>query len=451
MDIAVDDHASDVLTAAAALAIVRPDARPPTDAPTAARAPAPRPPAASHRSRWAWSSVGIVTGLALLWFVVRPWLLGPIVIGVPVIRADLVQALVASGHVATRFRSAIGTQIVGIVTRIPVAEGETVRTGDTLIILDAGEARALALQALGQAEQARAQARQLRELTLPAAVQTLAQAQATLLNVTQTYDRNLTAQGFDSPAALDLAQKNLDVARAAVRAAELTVFTNRPGGSNATVVQTQLVQANANLLAARMRVGYRAILAPRAGVLISRNIEVGDVAQPGVPLMLLSPSGEMDVVVQVDEKNLSLIRVGQHALASADAFATQSFPADVIFINPGIDMLRASVEVQLRVPSPPTYLKQDMTVSVDLEVARRPHTLVVESADIHDLGTDAPWVLVARDGNARRTRVTVGLVSAGKAEILSGVQAGEMLVPQSAGPIRDGRRVRLRTAEPATP
>ena len=58
---------------------------------------------------------------------------------------------------------------------------------------------------------------------------------------------------------------------------------------------------------------------------------------------------------------------------------------------------------------------------------------------------------IARDGNARRTRVTVGLVSAGKAEILSGVQAGEMLVPQSAGPIRDGRRVRLRTAEPATP
>jgi HlyD family secretion protein len=453
MEIAVDDRATDALTTPPPAVPERMAVAVPPVAAAAAResGPVAPPSAPTHRWRWIWSSVGLIAALALLWFVVRPWLFGPVVIGAPVVRADLVQTLVASGHVATRFRSAIATQIAGIVTRIPVVEGQTVRAGDTLIVLDATETRALALQALGQAQQATAQARQLRELTLPAAEQTLAQAQATLLNVTQTFNRNLAPQGYDSPASRDEAQKNLDVARAAVRAAELTVFTNRPGGSNAVVVQTQLAQANANLVAARTRVAYRAILAPRSGVLISRNIEVGDVAQPGVALMLLSPSGEMDVVVQVDEKNLNLIRVGQHALVSADAFATQSFPADVIFVNPGIDLLRASVEVQLRVPSPPSYLKQDMTVSVDIEVARRPAALVVQSADIHDIGTPAPWVLVARDSHARRQAVTVGLVSAGKAEIVSGVHAGDALVPRSAGAVTDGHRIRLHADAAASP
>jgi HlyD family secretion protein len=370
------------------------------------------------------------------------------VVAIPIVRTDLVQTLVASGHIETPFRVSIGSQITGVVTRIPVTEGQAVRQGDTLLLLDATEARALDVQANGQLAQAAARMRQLRELSLPSAVQALAEAKATLLSMQQAVDRNLAVAGFDTPASRDAAQANVDVARTHVRTAELQVATNGVGGSDYRVAETQFSQARANLDAARSRTGYRVVTAPRAGVLISRDVEVGDVVQPGKELMLLSPAGDVDIVVQIDERNLGLIAVGQSALASADAYAKQSFPATVVFINPAVDVLRASVEVKLRVPAPPTYLRQDMTMSVDIEAKRHAQTLVVETSDVHDAATSHPWLMLARSGRARRQAVTLGIVSGGSAEILSGASAGDLVVPASASAATDGHRIRVSVRPP---
>jgi HlyD family secretion protein len=170
---------------------------------------------------------------------------------------------------------------------------------------------------------------------------------------------------------------------------------------------------------------------------------VGNVVQPGKELMRLSPAGEMQITIQIDEKNLGLIALKQSALISADAFSKDRFPATVIFINPAVDLQRASVEVKLIVASPPPYLRQDMTVSVDIEVARRPRAIIVPVADLHDLNSSKPWLLKVEDGHARRQQVTVGVVSAGKAEILSGLEDGSVVVPVAAN-VKDGQRIRLR-------
>lgn len=384
--------------------------------------------------------------LALAWFVGRPYLLGPLVTVTPVVRADLVQTLVASGHVETPFRVSVSSQVTGVVTRVPVAEGQRVRAGDTLLLLDAREARALAGQAEGQLAEAEVRLRQLREVTLPSARQALAEATATLRNEQQRYDRNLAALGFDSPASRDAALANLEVARARVKAAELQVAASRPGGSDYVMAETQRAQARANLEAVRTRTGYLVVTAPRAGLLIARSVEAGDVVQPGTELMVLSPVGDVDIVVRIDERNLGLIAVGQTAIASSDAYPSETFPARVHFINPAVDRVRASVEVKLRVPTPPAHLRQDMTVTVDIEAARRPQTLIIPTADIRELGTPNAWVLIATDGRARRRPVRVGLVSAGKAQILSGVAEGDLIVPRAASSVQDGQRLRVRPA-----
>jgi HlyD family secretion protein len=167
--------------------------------------------------------------------------------------------------------------------------------------------------------------------------------------------------------------------------------------------------------------------------------------QPSNVLMKLSPSGETQLIVDADEKNLGMLRLGQHALVSADAFASENFPADVVYINPGVDFNTATVEVKLTVPSPPPYLVQDMTISVDIEVARRDHTLVLPAADIHDAQSNTPWVLVAESGRARRRQVKLGLVDIGKVEILDGLRASELVVPTTAA-VGDGDRLRPRSA-----
>jgi HlyD family secretion protein len=324
-----------------------------------------------------------------------------------------------------------------------VQEGQQVTTGQPLIAIEASELKAAAVAAQGAVAQAEARLRQLRELTLPAARQTLAQAQATLLNAQQTYDRTLALakNGFATRASVDDAQKNLDVARTQVRAAELQVFTNSPDGSDYVMAETQLNQAKANLDTVRSRLAYATIAAPRGGVLISRNVERGTVVQPGKVLMVLAPAGDAQLVLQIDEKNLGLIAIGQKALASADAFPDKSFQAVVTYINPGIDITRASVEVKLTVPEPPAYLRQDMTVSVGVEVGRRNDTLILPLRDIYDALTGSPWAMIVKDHRAHKQPIRLGLRASTHVEILEGATEGDLAVPVTAG-VRTGQRIR---------
>jgi HlyD family secretion protein len=164
--------------------------------------------------------------------------------------------------------------------------------------------------------------------------------------------------------------------------------------------------------------------------------------------MVLAPAGETQVVVQIDEKNLAQLRLGQQALASADAFPKERFAAELVYINPGIDALRGSVEVKLRVANPPDYLRQDMTVSVDIEVARRRAAVVIPADAVHDAGGAQPWVLAVDGWRAQRRPVKLGLKGDGRVEVLEGVAPGDRVIPVALAAVKSGQRVRA-VAAPA--
>ena len=150
----------------------------------------------------------------------------------------------------------------------------------------------------------------------------------------------------------------------------------------------------------------------------------------------------MQLVLQIDEKNLKWLHAGQNALASADAFAEQKFAAQVAFINPAVDPQRGAIEVRLDVTDAVVQLRQDMTVSVDIEVARKPQALHIPLAALHDANQTAPWVLLLRDGRALRHAVVPGLQAQGREEIVSGLQAGDRLVPVAQSAVHEGDRIR---------
>ncbi|HEX9674240.1 MAG TPA: HlyD family efflux transporter periplasmic adaptor subunit, partial [Burkholderiales bacterium] len=272
----------------------------------------------SPRRRWIKRGLLIALALGVAGFLLRNLILGKPVETHQAVRSDLVQTVVASGRIITPQRAAVGAVITGRVARIPVEEGQSVKRGDVLIVLDDEDERASVAQASGAVAQAEARLRQLREVSLPAAEQALIQAQANLTQARQQHDRarELKAKGFVSQAALDDAQRNLDVAESQLRAAKLQVATNRPSGSDFALAQTALAQARATLGVAQAKLDQTVILAPVDGTLISRNVEPGNVVQSGKELMALAPEGETQVVVQIDEKNLAQLRIGQHALAS---------------------------------------------------------------------------------------------------------------------------------------
>lgn len=415
------------------------------------------PPASGRSSRLrrlggaAWSRKWLIS-LVVLVLAVGAWRGPALVRGTAVTvdrvgRAALVETVVATGNVASPFRVAIASQITGTVNEVNVDEGQKVAKGQTLVTLDTRELKGDVAQAEGAVAQAEAHMRQLGELTLPTARETLAQGRATLLNARQTLGRTATlaGQGYATRAALDAAQKDADVARTEVRMAESQVFTASPGGSDFVTGETMLAQARAALATATSRLDYATITAPRAGVLITRNVERGTVVQAGTMLIVLAPDGQTQLLLAIDERNLGKLALAEKALASADAYPDKKFSAVVSYINPSVDITRASVEVKLDVADPPAYLVQDMTVSVDIEVARNETALVLPVGSVHDALSTAPWVMGVRDGRAYKQPVHLGLQGNTRVEILDGMADGAVAIPVAAV-ILIGQRVRPITA-----
>jgi len=349
---------------------------------SAAPPAAPRPAwpirLAAH-SRWVLLAIPfLVLGAVFL----PGLLLGPVIIPVPVARGTLLRSVVATGRVTTPYRVAIGSQVTGTVAEIPVREGQEVARGQVLIRLEASELQADSAQAQSAVTQAETQLRHLNDVTLPVAIRTLAQAEATLLNAQRQFARSeqLQVSGFATRAALDEVRVARDVAAAQMEAARIQLAGNRPGGTDEVLAQSVLTQARASLRAAQSRLQYATIAAPVAGTLIARSVERGDVVQANTPLMTLSPAAAPQLVVQIDERNLGLIALGQAALASADAYPQARFAARVAYINPSVDPQRAAVEVKLDVTEPPATLREDMTVSVDITVAERAGVLTLPAS-----------------------------------------------------------------------
>ena len=374
-----------------------------------------------------------------------PWLVyGPEVTVVHVRQADLVQSLVASGRVMSPHRMDIGVQVTAQVAAVPVAEGEQVKAGQVLMVLVSNESRAALNQALHAQAQAQIRWQQMSQLQTPVAEEVRRQAQLNVANAKHNVERNalLFDQGFVSIAGKEDAERGLQLAESQLQTAQHQLLSVQAGGTERAAAQATWLTAQAAAQSAQARLAYTRVTAPAAGVLIARNVEPGDVVQAGKALMVLSPHGAVQIVLQIDEKNLRYLRLNQKALASADAFPDQRFDAVMAFINPSVDPLRGSVEVKLNVIHPPEYLRQDMTVSVDMEIDRRQQALLIPMTAVHGLSSMHPWVHVVRNGRVVAQALVLGLSSAGVVQILSGLQQGEQVVSPANPNLAAQARVR---------
>lgn len=391
-----------------------------------------------HGVKLLWALLAMSLGLAL-W----RWWMGPQVQTESVQRRDVLQTVVATGRVETPHRVDVGAQITGTVARVPVTEGQRVQAGDVLVELVRAELDSAKRQAELAVAQAQGKLRQLQELQAPVQQQALRQAQASLDTARGSWQRNLALfeQGFIGQAALDESRKALALADAQVLSAQKQLASTQAGGAEHALAMGAVAEAQANAEVLRAKARYAVIRAPVDGQLIGRNVEVGDVVQAGKVLMTLSPDGATQLVVQIDEKNLRLIAQAQPAWASADAYPQHKFKAQVAFINPGVNAQTGAVEVKLDVPEPGPYLKQDMTVSVDMEVARKPQALALPVAHVNEINGAAPWVWVLDAGHAVHRPVKLGLRGGAWVEVLDGLREGDvvMALPNA---LRPGQRVR---------
>lgn len=375
------------------------------------------------------------------------WWRGVAVDAVTLHSAPLVRTLQFSARVATLSRVEIGSTVTGRVAQVLVDEGAQVHRGDVLVQLEADEQRAALAQAVAAEQQAQARVAGLRSSGRSAAQAALAQAEATLVAARQSFARaqQLVAEGFYSAAQLDEARRALGVAQAQQGSARAQVQANADAGTEVVQAQAQVALARAATAAAQARLAQLALLAPTDARVLLRAVEPGQIVQPGKALLSLALAGPTQLVAQVDERFLDQLQPDQSATVVADAFPAQRFAARVLSIAPAVDAQRGAIEVKLVLEgAAPAYLREDMTLSVEVETARRDSALVLPLALLRAQDT----VLVLQDGRAQLRSVRLGLRTLDAAEVLDGLAAGEVVLQGSA--LQPGQRVRARLMAAAT-
>jgi HlyD family secretion protein len=370
--------------------------------------------------------------------------------------APLVSTLQLSARVAAPNRVELGSTITGRVRSVAVRAGDSVSAGQPLLALEADELGAVLDQAVAAERSTEARLQGLRSSGRAALQAGVAQAEAQLVAARADLARQqaLVAQGFVSPARLDEARRALGVAEAQRdSAAAQRQAGDEAGGADIAQAAALLAQARAATQAARRRLDQATLRSPAAGRVISREAEPGQIVQPGRVLLTLAPAGDTELVAALDERYLGRLRAGQPARVRADAYPQRVFSATVRQIAPLVDAQRGSVEIRLLpVPPVPDFLREDMTLSVEVETGRRDRALVLPLAalrgDPADEDRSTVWV-VAADGRLAVRSVTLGLRTLREAELLQGLEAGEAVVVL-AGDARPGDKVRVRPAQAGT-
>lgn len=212
----------------------------------------------------------------------------------------------------------IASTVGGRLVRLTVAEGDTVRAGDTLAVLDRGEVAAQLAAQAAEAERAQTQARDLQQGARPAelmiARETLRAAEAELELARATFDRTdkLAKGGVAAPAELDRARTGLHAAEARAAAAREQVRLQEEGFRRAQVLAARqgATAARAQLAGAQSRADELLLTAPRAGVVLLVNFEAGELVPANSPLLTMGNPDSLWMRVYVAAPALTRVRLG---------------------------------------------------------------------------------------------------------------------------------------------
>ncbi|MBK8568666.1 MAG: efflux RND transporter periplasmic adaptor subunit [Nitrosomonadales bacterium] len=367
---------------------------------------------------------------ALAWGLVQK-MRGPALVGYEVTAQPLVQTVVATGRVAAVSRAQVGSPVTGVIVERRVKEGDVVQPGDVLALLRADDLEA----AVREAEVALAQ---LQQSTRPQAQAALREAEARLAQAIREAQRSraLFQRQAVARETMERAIQAETIARTAAEQARLTARSLVAGNPNEAAARARVASAKAQLAKTTIRTEV-------AGTVLTRNAEPGDLVQPGRVLFEIARNDDTEVLVPLDEKNLEVLAVGQAAMCISDAYPARPFPAKVSFIAPRVDPQRGTVDIRLTVTPVPDFLRQDMTISVNVETGRRNNAIVVPNDALGAKNGNRAELWLVSDGRATRRQVQLGLRGLIQTEVTAGLRVGDWILADAQAAVAQGDRVRV--------
>jgi RND family efflux transporter MFP subunit len=187
------------------------------------------------------------------------------------------------------------------------------------------------------------------------------------------------------------------------------------------------------------------IAAPMDGVVLRRDGEIGEIAEPGQVLFRVGVPKPLQVVAEVNEEDIPRVIVGQTVLLRTDAFAGRRLEGKVREITPMGDAVARTYRIRIALADD-TPLIVGMSVEANVVTREKEQALLIPADAVQ--GNE---VFVLEDGRARRRRIEIGIRGTRSVEVAAGLREGEAVVSPAPGDLADGRRVRVKRAERARP
>lgn len=334
------------------------------------------------------------------------------------IRADLDIRLAYTADISPYQVVNIFSRVDGYIAKLHVDKGDFVKTNQLLVEIDHTDYH----HAVNQAK-----------ANLSAAKAKVAQQDAVLRNAKLTFDRMqaLIKDQFVSQQDLDNARVNRDAASAAQDS-----------------LQAQVNQMEVALAQSERNFTYSYIRAPFAGYVAERNLDTGAYVSSATAststmsrgIMSLHDINTVRVLIEVVERDIPLVQVGQKAELRAEAYPDHVFEGTVTRIVQALNRATRTMTVEVDLPNGDRRLKGGMFARVEVLVGTHRQALQI-SIDAVSRLEDTQYVYVVRDGKARRVEVEVGARSGNRIEIIKGLTGDESVIVSGKDLVHDGRPV----------
>jgi len=353
-------------------------------------------------------------------------------------KGDLAKSVVATGKIEPITKVEIKSKASGIVKKLYVDYGDKVKKGQVLAELDKEEIQARVDQARAQLDATTASMNGTRA-DLERAKVDAEGPDVPLLK--RAYDRaqGMAKEGVVSASALDDAEKNYELAlnKQNVSKAQLQVLQAKIGQALA-----QVAQDRANLKQLEEQLGYTTIESPIDGIVLSRDVEIGDAVSSILVLgssatlvMTLGDTSEVYVKGKVDESDIGKVYMGQAARIKVESFKDKTFTGKVTKISPmGVEKDNVTTfEVRVSINNPEGVLKANMTANAEVILEEHKNVLQIpEGAILYDKDKKASVEIPDPKGKEgkKKIAVNIGISNGAKTELLSGMKEGDQVVLQ---------------------
>ncbi|HMJ23230.1 MAG TPA: efflux RND transporter periplasmic adaptor subunit [Terriglobales bacterium] len=353
-------------------------------------------------------------------------------------KGDLAKSVVATGKVTPITKVEVKSKASGIVKKLLVDAGDKVKKGQLLAQLDKEEIEAQVEQSRAAVEAAEANVKST-EADYERAKVDAEGPDVPLLK--RAYERatGMAKAGVVSTSALEDAQKNYELSlnKQNVSKAQMTVLKAKTAQA-----QGQLGQDRANLKQLEEQLSYTDIESPIDGVVLSRDVEMGDAVSSILVLgssatlvMTLGDTSQVYVKGKVDESDIGKVYLGQPARIKVESFKDKTFNGVVTKISPmGVEKDNVTTfEVRVSINNPGGELKAEMTANAEIILEEHKNVLQIpEGAIVYDKDKKASVEVPdssAKDGK-KKIAVNIGISNGAKTELLGGLKEGDQVVLQ---------------------